>query len=59
MEGNNEAKVAEKKLKNKSADRKQYEKYKKILGDHVPDNLDDFLELKYNDKEKYGKWKEP
>lgn len=53
VEGNDEAKTAEKKLKNKSADRKQHEKYKEILGDDVPDNLDDFQKMKYNKSEKW------
>ena len=52
--GKNEAKLAEKKLKNKSADRRQHEKYREILGDNVADNLDDFQEMKYNNSEKWN-----
>lgn len=38
-------------------DRTQFDRYKKILGDNVPDKLDDFLKMKYNDKTEYGKLK--
>ena len=58
VEGSSEAKTAEKKLKNKSADRKQYERYRRILGNNVPDNLDDFQEMKYNKNEKFQQLKE-
>lgn len=40
--------LEEKKLKNRSADRSQYQKYRKVLGDDVPEKLDDFQEMKYN-----------
>ncbi len=43
--------------KGSSFDKDQFDRYQKVLGDNVPDNLDDFLKLKYNDKEKYGKLK--
>ncbi len=32
----------------------QYEKYKSILGDKAPKSLEDYIDLKYNDKEGYG-----
>lgn len=53
VEDSSEVKLAEKKLKNKSADRKQYERYRRILGNNVPDNLDDFQEMKYNQDKKW------
>ncbi|MFM0585694.1 minor capsid protein [Streptococcus suis] len=31
----------------------QYEKYKSILGDNAPKSLEDYIDLKYNDKEGY------
>ncbi|HFI0369156.1 TPA: minor capsid protein [Streptococcus suis] len=31
----------------------QYEKYKSILGDKAPKSLEDYIDLKYNDKEGY------
>lgn len=43
--------------KESSFDRKQFVRYKKVLGNNVPDKLDDFLELKYNNKTEYGKLK--
>ena len=54
-EGNQDAKLEEKQIKNRTEDEKQWKKYKKILGkDYVPDNLDDFQKLKYTDKQEYG-----
>lgn len=46
--GQDQAKVMKKKILNKASDRKQYDKYKLIFGDKIPDKLDDFQELKYN-----------
>ena len=41
-----------KKVLNYSSDKKQYEKYKSVLGaKNVPQSFDKFQELKYNDKE--------
>lgn len=55
VKGRPEAELAEKQIKNRSADRKQWEKYKKTLGkDYVPDSLDDFQKMKYTDKQEYG-----
>lgn len=42
-----------KKSQNYSRDKKQYEKYKEILGDQVPKSFDKFQEMKYNDVEKW------
>lgn len=42
-----------KKGENLSADRKQHEEYRRILGDKVPAELDDFQYLKYNESEKW------
>lgn len=53
VKGKPEAELEEKKIKNRFSDKKQYEKYKEILGDNVPNNLDDFQEMKYNDGEKW------
>ena len=55
VKGKPEAELAEKQIKNRSADRKQWERYKKILGkDYVPDSLDDFQKVKYTDDQEYG-----
>lgn len=39
--------------RNASADRKQYEEYRKILGRKVPGRFEDFQKLKYNSPEKW------
>ncbi|HFR3440460.1 TPA: minor capsid protein [Streptococcus suis] len=36
----------------------QYEKYKSILGDKAPKSLEDYIDLKYNDKEGYERLKD-
>lgn len=46
--------LEEKKMRNRSSDRKQYERYKEILGNNAPANLDSFQEMKYNDGEKFS-----
>lgn len=35
-------------------DKRQYEKYKAVLGEDIPKNLADFREIKYNDEERYN-----
>ena len=40
--------VKQKKYRNKAADKRQYEKYREILGKDVPRSLDKVQELKYN-----------
>ncbi len=42
-------------LENKLSDKKQYEKYKEILGKEVPKTFDKFQELKYNNKEDWNR----
>ena len=37
-----------KEVRNKSADKKQYERYTKVLGDKAPKTFDKFVEIKYN-----------
>lgn len=49
VKGNHKEEVAELKIKNKSSDKKQYEKYKEILSDGILKSFDKFQELKYND----------
>lgn len=43
-----------KKGKNLSSDRKQYEEYRKILGNKMPSRFADFQDMKYNDAEKWS-----
>lgn len=42
--------LAEKKIKNKYRDQKQYEKYKEVLGKHAPKTFEEFQEIKHNHK---------
>ena len=53
VKGNPDELLAEKKHKNRHADKKQYENYKKVLGKEVPRSLDEFQELKYTDDKKW------
>lgn len=53
IEGNPEAVLAEKKIRNYGADKKQYERYKKVLGSEAGNSLDKFQNLKYNNSEKW------
>lgn len=48
-----EAELAEKQLKNRSADRAQWKKYRAVLGEDVPKKLDEFQKMKYNEPEKW------
>ena len=53
VKGNRKEEVAELKIKNKSSDKRQYEKYKEILGDEAPKTFDKFQDLKYNNNKDY------
>lgn len=53
VEGNPDAKLEEKKIKNRSTDRKQHQNYRQILGDDIPKTLDEFQDIKYTDSEKW------
>lgn len=46
--GEQKAETFQKMIENKSSDKKQYNKYKEILGKEVPKTLKDFQGLKYN-----------
>lgn len=54
---NPEALVQEKSYKNRAADAKQYETYKQVLGDSIPDNVYAFQEIKYNNPEEWERLK--
>lgn len=56
--GQDQAEIIKKKIINKAGDRKQHERYLKILGNDVPELLDDFQELKYNKPEERNKIKQ-
>ena len=54
VKGNPDAEFKEKKVKAFSADKAQYEKYKKVLGrENVPKTLDAFQNMKYTETEKW------
>lgn len=57
VEGNAVAEAKEKSLRNKSADKKQYQKYKEVLGEEAPESLEEFQELKYTDEKKWNEMK--
>ena len=52
--GNNEAELEEHKVKRRSSDRKQHERYRQILGDEIPESFAKFQEMKYNEPEKWN-----
>lgn len=58
VKGHPGAELNEKMIKNRFQDKKQYERYKKILGSDVPDSLDSFQEMKYNKSEDWDVLKE-
>jgi SPP1 gp7 family putative phage head morphogenesis protein len=49
--GEQKAETFQKMIRNKASDRKQYSKYKEILGKDAPKSFTDFRELKYNNSE--------
>lgn len=57
VKGKPEAELEEKKIKNRSSDKRQHKKYREILGDEVPEKLDDFQRMKYTESEKWDKLK--
>lgn len=52
--GKDKTEVFEKMIKNKASDRKQYSKYKEVLGKDAPKSFTDFRELKYNNSEEWN-----
>ncbi|TDT45988.1 SPP1 gp7 family putative phage head morphogenesis protein [Fonticella tunisiensis] len=52
---NPKAQAEEKKFKNRASDKKQFERYKEILGNKVPKSFDMFQELKYNNANEWKK----
>ncbi|CDI40588.1 Phage head morphogenesis protein, SPP1 gp7 family [Tepidanaerobacter acetatoxydans Re1] len=55
--GQDQAEVMKKKILNKVSDKKQYEKYKEVLGKDMPNSFDKFQDLKYNDIKKWEQTK--
>lgn len=58
VNGKPEAELEEKKIKNHSFDRRQHEQYREILGNNIPEKLDDFQNMKYTDSERWIELKE-
>lgn len=54
IKDNPEALLEEKKWKNRNTDKKQYKKYKEVLGKEAPKSLKDFQELKYNNSDEWN-----
>ncbi|SHJ88425.1 phage putative head morphogenesis protein, SPP1 gp7 family [Caminicella sporogenes DSM 14501] len=56
--GKDQAEIMKKKLINKASDKKQYKRYKEVLGKDMPvKTFDKFQDLKYNDIERWRKIK--
>ena len=55
--GQQNADKYEKMIKNKSSDRKQYERYKNILGKVAPKSFSEFRKLKYNNSNEWNRLK--
>ena len=51
--GEQKAETFQKMIRNKASDRKQFNKFKEVLGKDSPKTLKDFQELKYNDIEEW------
>lgn len=58
VKGNPAEELGEKKAKNLSGDKKQHQKYKKVLGKDAPTSIDKFQELKYNNSEEWNQLKQ-
>ena len=54
VEGNLDAKLEEKRIRNTTSDRIQYKKYQEILCEEVPETLEEFQNMKYNEIEKWN-----
>lgn len=53
VKGRPEAEANEKMIRNRSSDRRQYEKYKAVMENDAPKTLDAFQEMKYTDGEEW------
>ena len=53
VKGNAQAEAEEKSIQNAASDKKQYERYREILGKDAPKRFADFQEMKYNNPEKW------
>ncbi|EJO5347149.1 minor capsid protein [Clostridium botulinum] len=55
VENNPKVLAEEKKIQNKSSDKKQHERYREILGKDIPKFFDKFQELKYNNIDEWDR----
>lgn len=53
VKGKPEVELEEKKIKNRSSDRTQWKQYRELLGGNIPDSLDKFQNMKYNERERW------
>lgn len=53
VKDNTDAELEGKKIKNRSSDRAQHIRYRNVMGDQVPEKLDDFQKMKYSKPEKW------
>lgn len=53
VQGNRDAEDNEKKVRNRQSDKKLFEQYRAVLGDHAPKSLVSFQRMKYNEPEKW------
>ena len=53
VKGKSEAELTEKKIKNQTSDRKQYDRYREVLGADAPKSFAKFQEMKYNNPERW------
>ena len=53
VRGKPDVELEEKKIKSRAADRMQHLKYRKLLGEDVPEELDDFQKMKYTNPVKW------
>lgn len=58
VQGQSKAELNDRMIKNRSSDQRQYRKYKEVLGKDIPDSLDSFQKMKYNNPEKWKRLKQ-
>ena len=54
VDGNRDAELKEKMIRNRTKDKRQFDKYINELKTYIPDNIEDFQKIKYTDKYEYG-----
>lgn len=54
VKGNPKAQAEEQKIKNRASDLAQHKEYRKQFGDSVPEKIDDFQDMKYNNTDQWN-----